>query len=132
MIYFLPKNEYQEPIQGTCRLCTTDEIEDLEHALVTCSGNQGIGIAILKSLPLPHMVQGRHALTLQLDLQDHQELPVVFFLAVAWSSIWESRILGNKPVLYKVRAQLEAEVSLLRETRFAEVAETISSMIAKM
>ena len=118
--------------QGTCRLCTTDEIEDLEHALVTCSGNQGIGIAILESLPLPHMVQGHHALTLQLDLQDHQELPVVFFLAVAWSSIWESRILGNKPVLYKVRAQLEAEVSLLRETRFAEVTETITSMIARM
>jgi hypothetical protein len=34
-------------------------------------------------------------LKLQLDLEDPLELPVVWFLAVAWYSIWESRRLGR-------------------------------------
>ena len=117
---------------GTCKLCTPDVIEDLEHALVTCSGNQGIGTAVLGSLPLQHRVQGHHALKLQFDLEDHLELPVVMFLSIAWSSIWESRAHGKKPEPYKVRADLEAKVSLLRETRFAEITDIITSMITKL
>ena len=113
-------------------MCTSDAIEDLEHALVTCSGNQGLGIAALGSLPLQPRVQGHHALKLQFDLQDHLELPVVMFLSVAWLSIWESRAHGKKPEPYKVRADLEAKVSLLRETRFAEIADIITSMITKL
>ena len=69
---------------------------------------------------------------LQLDLESSLELPVVWFLAGAWSSIWESRKLGRRTELYKVRADLEAKVSLLRETRHGEAAEHISLMISKL
>ena len=57
----------------------------------------------------------------------------MWFLAVAWNSIWESRRVGKRPELYKVRADLEAKVSLLRETsRHSESAEKISTMISKL
>ena len=119
-------------ITGECVLCKSNVTEDLEHALVSCPSNQGIGNAILESLPPGSRVHGQHALKLQLALEDHQELPVVWFLAVAWSSIWESRRLGRRPELYKVRADLEAKVSLLRETRYSEAAAEITSMISNL
>ena len=87
---------------------------------------------MLHCLPDELGQQDQHVLQLQLDLQDPHELPVVWFLAVAWSSIWESRRLGRRPELYRVRADLEAKVSLLRETRHVEAAEEISSMISKL
>ena len=69
-------------------------------------------------------------LKLQLVLEDPYEYPAVWFLAAAWLSIWEIMIVGKRPELYKVRADLEAKVSLLRETRrHSESAEVISTMI---
>ena len=47
-------------------------------------------------------------------------------------SIWDSRKMGRRPELYKVRADLEAKVSLLRETRHSETAEIISLMISRL
>ena len=119
-------------VTGECIMCTTNVREDLEHALVSCPSNYGIGNAVLESLPPGNRVHGQHVLRLQLALEDHHELPVVWFLAVSWSSIWESRKLGRRPELYKVRADLEAKVSLLRETRHAEAAEEITSIIANL
>ena len=69
---------------------------------------------------------------LNIFLCDHQELPVVWFLAVAWSSMWESRKLSRGPELYRIRADLEAKVSLLRETRQSESAAENTPMISKL
>ena len=78
-------------------------------------------------------MQDQDVLHLQIDLEDHLQLPVVFVLAVVWSMIWESRRLGRRPELYKVRAELEARVSLLRETRrHAEAADEITSIISNL
>ena len=49
------------------------------------------------------------ALRLKIETKESLELPVVWFLAVSWTSIWEARILGRMPDLYKVRADLEAK-----------------------
>ena len=40
--------------------------------------------------------------------------------------------MGRRPELYKVRADLEAKVSLLREARHSEAADIISLMISKL
>ena len=72
-------------------------------------------------------------LKLQLVLEDPYEYPAVWFLAAAWLSIWEIMIVGKRPELYKVRADLEAKVSLLRETRrHSESAEVISIMLSNL
>jgi hypothetical protein len=122
-------------ISGKCKLCVTDMVEDLVHALIRCPGNNGVGEAVLHCLPVQvhGALEEQHALKLQLTLGESEELPAVWFLAEAWRSIWESRTLGKRPELYKVRADLEAKVSLLRKTRnHGEAAELISTMILKL
>ena len=121
-------------VDGLCKLCPSNVKEDLLHSLVKCSANQGIGEAVLVCLSdyVQDGVEGHEVLQLQLELDDALELPVVWFLAVAWSSLWESRKVGRRPELYKVRADLEAKVSLLRETSHSEAAEKITSLILKL
>ena len=60
------------------------------------------------------------------------EYPVVWFLAVTWTNIWDSRRIGRRPELYRIRADLEAKVSLLRKTRYSESAGKIDQMISKL
>ena len=60
------------------------------------------------------------------------EYPLVWFLGVSWMSMWDSRKMGRRPELYKVVADLEAKVSLLRETRYSVAADIISLMISKL
>ena len=109
-------------ISGTCKFCLSNIKEDLVHSLRRCVANQGVGEAVIHCLPAPvqNEVQDQQLLHLHFDMEDSLELPIVWFLAVAWSSIWESRKCGRRPELYKVRADLEAKVSLLRETRYSE------------
>lgn len=124
-----------QTINGDCKLCLphVHAEEDLLHALVSCPSNQGVGHAVLHCLPTDNRVDDYKALRLQIELDESLEYPAVWYLAVAWSSIWESRRLGRRPELYKVRADLEAKVSLLRETsRFKDAAEIITSMISKL
>ena len=111
--------------------CSGEESEDLVHALVTCAGNMGVGRSVLDSVSrFVDKLSDVQALRLQFETEESLELPVVWFLAVSWSTIWEARLLGRRPELYRVRADLEAKVSLLRETRkLINVAEKISSMI---
>ena len=120
-------------VSGICKLCVHNAEEDILHALVRCTGNQGVGQAVLQCLPHDAGVDEYKALRLQLDLEESLEYPTVWFLAVAWKCIWESRMVGKRPELYKVRADLEAKVSLLRETsRLSEASEKITSMISKL
>ena len=117
-----------------CKLCPDQIQEDLVHSLISCPANQGVGEAVLLCLP-NHVQEGVHhlgVLQLHLHLDDVHELPVVWFLAVAWNSIWEGRKVGRRPELYRVRADLEAKVSLLRETSHSDAAEMITSLIVNL
>ena len=119
---------------GMCKLCPDQIQEDLVHSLISCPANQGVGEAVLLCLP-NHVQEGVHhlgVLQLHLHLDDVHELPVVWFLAVAWNSIWEGRKVGRRPELYRVRADLEAKVSLLRETSHSDAAEMITSLIVNL
>ena len=68
-------------------------------------------------------------ITLQMELDSCDELSVVWFLAVAWHSIWKSRSSSRRPERYRIRAELEAKVSLLHETQFSKAAEKIQCLI---
>ena len=104
------------------------------HALVRCPANQGIGEAVLGCISqhIQDVVPDDEVLQLHLHLDGDLELPVVWFLAVAWNALLECRKSGRRPELYKVRADLEAKVSLLRETRHHEAADLIRSMIVDL
>ena len=122
-----------QAVTGTCYLCDPNPkpVEDLQHGLIDCIGNQGVGHAVLNCLPLDSVNKVK-VLKLQLQLDNDVELPVVWFLSAAWLSIWETRKSGRRPKLYQLRSDLEAKVNMLQETRHAEAARLISIMISKL
>ena len=111
--------------------CTGSDKEDKIHALVTCSGNNGTGHAIMDGIRrlLPG-VRDEEALRHDLEMEEHLELPVVFTLSVAWGALLESRVNKTRPQLYQIRAQLEAKVEILRKCRkFYNAAHVIETII---
>ena len=98
--------------------CPGTEKEDALHALLHCPGNTGVGVSILSSIQsfAPNL-QAQDATCLDFNVDDTLELPIVWALAVAWSSLWDLRQKRTRPQLYLVRAQMEARISLLRECR---------------
>ena len=101
------------------------------HAPVRRPANQGIGGAVLGCFSdiIQDGVPGNEVLQLHLHLGGDLELPIVWFLAEAWNVLWESRKLGRRPGLYKVRSDLEAKVSLPRETRQYKASDQIRSVL---
>ena len=57
------------------------------------------------------------AVRLEFNVEESVELSLVWFTAVAWSTLWNLRIKKTRPQLYLVRAELEAKISFLRECR---------------
>ena len=87
--------------------------------MIFFDGNDGVGIRLLNKLRglLPGL-EVEAALRLDMKLEQDLELPVVWLLATVLHSVWTLRQAGGKVQLYFVRAQLEARINLLRETRF--------------
>ena len=127
-----------QAVTGICKMqgCVGEQREDVMHALVTCAGNGSVGRSVLDSVAAHIGVGGmtdEQAIRLHFDIEDSNELPVVWFLAVSWASMWDARMAGKRPELYRVRADLEAKVSMLRETRrYKDDAEKVTTMINNM
>ena len=86
--------------------------ENLPHALLYCSANDGVGLKLLQYLQeTRHDIQADAALRLELPVEEDQELPLVWVTPNVLRSIWNLR-------QSLVRSKLEAEINLLRETRF--------------
>ena len=69
------------------------------------------------------------ALRLELNVEEELELPLVWLLASVFLAIWKLRVDKARVQLYEVRAQLEAKVNLLRETRFRNSAEILDQLV---
>ena len=115
-----------------CKLCWTNAIEDLNHALVDCAANNQLGRKIFDCITPVEINVHQQALLLQMEITPSNELPVVWFLAVAWMNIWSTRKSTRRLEYYKVRADLEAKVSLLRETRFSISAARVGEFINRL
>ena len=98
--------------------CPGVENEDLMHALINCPGNMGAGRVIMNQVQtfVPNMTD-EMALRLQFEAEESLEMPIVWILAVSWINIWEIRQSGKRPQLYNIRSDLEAKISLLRESK---------------
>ena len=92
----------------------------MQHALVECRANSDVGYALMHTLGLNDVDA---VLRLELDAhEEDEELPQVWLLAATLLSIWEQRQGTMKVEPYLVRAQLEAKVNLLRQTRLINCA----------
>ena len=110
--------------------CNGETTEDIQHALVLCGGNSGVGQRIVETAQT--LVPGATAeqlLRLEIKIEDEEELALVWWLAAGWLAIWELRSAGKRVELYLVRAQLEAKVNLLRTTRFARTVPILEGLL---
>ena len=69
------------------------------------------------------------ALRLEINIEEEMELPLVWMLATVFQAIWKLRVDKSRVVLYEVRAQLEARINLLRETRFNSTANRLDQIV---
>ena len=98
--------------------CPGSEVEDLNHALISCPSNGGAGRAVINCVAIftPGMTD-QQALRLEFPAEESSELAVTWVLGMAFFHIWEVRRLGKRPELFTIRADLESKVSLLRQAR---------------
>ena len=57
-------------------------------------------------------------------------LPLVWFIAEVWRSMWSRRRDGKQVLLYHIRAELEAEVNLVRKSKYKDIAIILDIMMA--
>ena len=69
---------------------------------------------------------------LELSVDEELELPVVWLLSTVFRIIWSLRQSSTRIRQYLVRSQLEAEINLLRETRYQNAIPKIEELAANM
>ena len=116
---------------GRCALCRS-ECDSLTHTFFLCSYNLEAG---------SNLVECGRALIPQLSMEDilflrlgenlsrEKELAVVSLIAIGLKFIWETRLEKKKVLLYKMRAELEARISLIRRTKFSSVGLLMEEML---
>ena len=116
-----------------CRHCQDNMTENLSHALFYCDFNKHVSQALVDTLAscqagntIPHI------LTLNFSVEEEKELPVVWVTTNFLQKIWELRKEKKRCDLIRIRAELEAKVNLLRETKFSKSADIISQMLSSL
>ena len=116
---------------GLCQHCHA-EVEDPLHALFSCHLSQVAGLGLLgyAQTTVPNL-SPEAALKLDLGaaLSDKEELATICLLATGWLYIWEARSNKKRVCLYRMRAEVEAMITILRKSRHREVGELMVEMI---
>ena len=108
----------------------TEVVENRAHALVLCEGNMGVGKRVMRCLEsVVPSIEVEAVLRLELGVEEDLELPVIWMISTVFSAIWKLRTDKSRVQLYKIRAQLEAKVNLLRETRFTNSATILDEFV---
>ena len=117
-----------------CTLCNNSCPETLQHALLTCQYNAGTGQALISSIQtlLPAMSADKLLLLQFPSLSESQEMSAVFLTAALLLEVWTKRSKKIRITLYDIRSALEARCSLLRETRFHNMHETLKELIESL
>ena len=118
----------RENARGLCRLCSVER-EDLLHAFFICPFNKDAGRTVIKwANVLSPNINEMDLLCLQINeggMDGFKEMAIVIIVGTCLKFIWEERKHRNKVGIYQIRAELEAKISILRKTRFSDVANAI-------
>ena len=113
-----------------CKMQGCIAVGTTQHELLHCSKNDSVGINLLSCLQeyVPGL-QADAALRLEHgDLEDDMSLPLTLLTAIILNTVWKERQAGRPIRSYKVRAELEQSINLLRTTRFSKTTSTLSDM----
>ena len=116
---------------GICKLCRVSP-EDLNHAFFSCPSSKTVADLLLSwvQIAVPGL-QSNSLLRLDFDtpLEEVDQLATLCLISTGLNYIWQAR--AEKKVLtqYKMRAELEAMITILRKTRYNASADKILEMI---
>ena len=117
-----------------CRMQGCPESGTLVHELLHCSKNDGVGYKLLSCLQ--HYIPGLQAeAALRLehgDIEVELSLPLTLVTAIILSTIWKEREVGTPIRSYKVRAEMEQYITLLRTSRINKAIATLKDMLHLM
>ena len=113
--------------------CSGTEVDTLAHNLVECQANLEVGENLMNVVRQyqPNLSLDA-ALRLEVDVDDELELPLVWLCAATLLSIWDQRNANLRVQPYLTRAELEAKVNLLRETRMSSNVNVLKQLITSM
>ena len=113
--------------------CQASTEENLSHALFYCEANDNVGHQLLNCLgTVVPGLQAEAVLRLELPVEEDQELPVVWLLSIVLRTIWNLRQTSSSVRQYLIRSQLEAEINLLRKTRFKDAVNYLEELAANL
>ena len=112
-----------------CTKCQLHEIETLQHALMDCPSNQGVSTTLCNGLKKyqPSLTK-QDILAINFQTEENLLFPLVWTTASFLSSLWQLRVEKKRVELIKIRADLEASVRLLRESRLTSTIEMLSKI----
>ena len=113
-----------------CKLCNANAEDSLEHSLLECSFNpvNDWKIAILIDIDsnlLHYDLTSSNIQRQNFSLAPSVRLSVVWFLASVLSLVWKARVRKKRTTLSSEKAQLLAEVALLKLTKYQQTAQTL-------
>ena len=117
--------------RGRCQLCAAED-EDLQHAFFICPSNKEAGLSIIQWTQriVPDLTPDA---SLRLDFGDSlnpgEQLAATSIIATGLRTIWLARSKKERVDVYRVRAEIEALISLLRRSRHQEVGDRIEIAI---
>ena len=114
-----------------CKMQGCSETGTLVHELFTCSKNDGVGHQLLHCLQ--QYVPGIHydaALRLEHgDASQDESLPLTLVTAITLQAVLKERENKTKVRSYRVRAELEQYINLLRTTRHTNTTSMLETML---
>ena len=108
------------------------EVETPAHAFFYCSQIRTTGLALLGyAQRVVPALSPESALRFELgkDLSEIEELATTCLLASGLKYIWEARAEKKQVVLFKMRAEVEAKIDILRRTRHKDAGELLFEII---
>ena len=116
---------------GICKICNS-ATEDLYHALFSCTSSRATADLLLSyvhtvvpGLP-PHKLL---RLDLGAGLEETDQLATLCLISTSLKYIWQARADKKVVTQYKMRAEVEALITILRKTRYSASADRLLEII---
>ena len=114
-----------------CKKCH-HETDDLLHALLLCPDSRATADKLLGyvQVVVPDISPDRLLLLdFGTELGEADILPVLSIVSTGLSYIWQARAEKKRPTQHKMRAEIEAEISILRKTRYCAMTDRMLEII---
>ena len=116
---------------GLCLQCRSER-EDQLHAFFECRKNLLVGLALLGCVQqfLPDLTpEAAVLLDLGISLGEEEKLAALVMLTTGLKYIWEARMARKTISTYKMRAEMEMRVTIMRKSRHKTAADLIGNLI---